>query len=457
MTYRWSGRQVVLVAATVVFLAITFKPLISADGGGYFSYLHSIVFNHDLNMTDEYQAAKAEHINIAGNIHSITVTGVPPNQFPIGPAILSLPAYLVAAALNPSGTPQFLPPFSTAYTLASLFYGLIALALVYRLLRRLGYSPEASGIAIVAIALTSPLLYYLVYSPSYSHTFSAFAVTLFVYVWWTRRDNRTWKGWVVLGFLGGLMALVRWQDGPLMAITLLDVPRARWRLLLMAPGTLVSFSPQLVVDKLIFGHWQPGAPAVAFDPFPGHYLDVLFSSLHGLFVWSPMLIAAVAGYWFVKNNTVRAAFAICFVMQVAIIGAFVYWYGGFAFGMRFLINLTPFFAIGLAAVASRIRPVLSWLVIAALAAWNFVLVLSFTYTIKEDVAPGYIGLVKTQFQSLRLLPHLVQGYVARGIAGPAVGRPGDFVGAAVVLILEAAIVVIAVTFAGAVDRQIQPA
>ena len=433
----------------VAALAIGFKPLVGADGGGYFSYLHSIVFDRDLDMTDEYAAAAAEHVKVSGDVKSRTVTGLPPNQYPIGPAILSLPAYLVAAVVRPSGQPQFAPPFTTAYTLASLFYGLLALALTFRLLRKLAFGLDASLAAVVGVVVGSPLLYYLLYSPSYSHTFSAFAVTLFVYLWWTRRDRRTWRGWLLLGLVGGVMALVRWQDGPLMAITLLDVPRARWRILLLAPGTLLGFSPQLVVDKVIFGKWQPGAPTVAFDPLPGHYLDVLFSSLHGLFVWSPLLLAAVAGYWFVKDPVMRAAFAMCFVMQVLIIGSFVYWYGGFSVGMRFFINLTPFFAVGLAALASRVRSAITWAAIAAAAAWSLLLVLSASYLLPVSVPPGYVGLLKAQVRALAYAPHLVQGYVARGLFGGLVNRGSDVLGALAVLVLEAIIVTAVVAFARA--------
>jgi hypothetical protein len=450
-------RHVLLIAGVVVFLAITFKPAVGDDGGGYFSYLHSIVFDHDLDMTDEYVAAAAEHVKVSGDVNSRTITGLPPNQYSIGPAILSLPAYLIAVPIRPGGQPQFEAPFTTAYTLASLFYGLLALALTYRLLRKLSLGSSASLAAVVGIALGTPLLYYLVYSPSYSHTFSAFMVTLFVYLWWTRREQRSWRGWLLLGVVGGVMALVRWQDGPLMAITLLDLPRARWRILLLAPGTLVGFSPQLVVDKVIFGHWQPGAPTVAFDPFPGHYLDVLFSSLHGLFVSSPLLLAAVAGYWFVKNPALRAAFAICFLMQVLVIGSFVYWYGGFSVGMRFLINLTPFFAIGLAGVTSHVRPAIAWAAIGAAAAWGFLLVLSASYLLPPSVAPGYAGLVKAQVRALAYLPHLVQGYVARGLFGGLLNRGTDVAGAVVVLLLETVIVAAVVAFAVRGDRDAVPA
>src|SRR5258706_12986700 len=76
-----------------------------------------------------------------------------------------------------------------------------------------------------------------------------------------------------------------------------------------------------------------------------------------------------------------------FLMQLAIVGAFLYWYGGFSFGMRFFINLTPFFAIGLAAVATRIRPVVARGARAGVGALDFVLVFSVTHTIKRGGPP----------------------------------------------------------------------
>ena len=454
---RFTARHLILIAAVVGFLAIAFKPSVSADGGGYFAYLHSILVDHDLDMTDEYAAGSAAHVHLAGGIHTHTVTGLPPNQFAIGPAILSMPAYLIALLIHPNGEPQYGPPFTTAYTLASLLYGMLALALAYRLVRKLDFSVDVSLIAVAAVALTTPLLYYLVYSPSYSHTFSAFMVTLFIYVWWTRRHGRTVAGWLVLGVIAGLMALVRWQDGALVAVALLDLQRARWRLLLMAPGALLAFSPQLVVDEVIFGKLTPGAPSVSFSVFPGHYLDVLFSSLHGLFTWSPVFFAAIVGWWFLKDRTLRIAFALCFLIDLAVVGAFVYWYGGFSFGMRFFINLTPFWAIGLAALAARLKPWVSWVAIALLSAWNFVLVLSFTYIIKEDVAPGYLGLLQTQSRALSYLPHLVQGYVVRGLVGGLVNRGNDVVGAVTVLLLEAIIVATVVAFASRGEPRAEPA
>jgi hypothetical protein len=76
-----------------------------------------------------------------------------------------------------------------------------------------------------------------------------------------------------------------------------------------------------------------------------------------------------------------------------------------------------------------------------------VLILSFTYTIKEDVAPGYLGLLQIQLHSLTLLPHLIQGYVVRGIGNALLHRDGDVPGALVMLVLETLLVAAAVAIA----------
>jgi hypothetical protein len=259
------------------FFALTLKPVIESDGIGYFAYLHSVVVDHDFDLTDEYAALTTAHVVYSGPLVTArTETGLAADFFPIGPALLSLPAYLVAVAHNPSGEPQYGPPFTIAVALSSLFYGLLALALSYRLAREVTGSSSSATIGVLAGCLCTPFVYYLVYEPSYSHTFSAFAVAAFTYAWWRLSGGGSALHWVGLGVLGGVMAMVRFQDGLLLMLVLLDLKRARWRVLLAAAGALLAFTPQLWVDHVIFGTWLPQRPSgQELAPLQGHYLDVL--------------------------------------------------------------------------------------------------------------------------------------------------------------------------------------
>jgi hypothetical protein len=269
---------------------------------------------------------------------------------------------------------------------------------------------------VIAAALTTPFVYYLVFEPSYSHTFSAFAVAAFLFVWWRTREQRTAMGWLVLGVLGGVMGLVRWQDGPLMAMALLDWRRAGWRPLLLLPGALLAFSPQLWVDQVVFGTWFPMRPSgQTLQWWPGHYLEVLFSTNHGLFVWSPVMLAAVAGMLLVKDWRLRAASLYALVVETAINGAAPDWWAGYSFGMRRFLDLTPFVAVGLAALALWSRPAMVRVALGLAAVWNFILIANLAYVLRDQ--PTMAELIGGQLHAVRFLPRLfVQGYVVRALA-----------------------------------------
>lgn len=440
---RWLG--LLAAAGATLFLALTFRPVVEGDGIGYFSYLHAVLVNHSLDMTEEFVAAQAANIPVRSDDLTIrSATGARVNQFSIGPALLSVPAYLAALVIRPSGRPEFGAPFTVAFTLASLFYGLAALALSYRLARTVIPSAPAAASGVGAALFGTPALFYLLYEPSYAHMFSAFMVTAFLYLWWTRRDHRSLTGYVLLGLLGGLMALTRWQDAAIMIVTLLDLPRAGWRWLLMAASALFAFAPQFLVDLAFFGSWLPSeASASSFDPLHGHYPEVLFSSFHGLLTWSPVVVLAILGWFFIRDRTLRLACFAVFVTQLAIVGAYQQWWGGMSFGMRYFINLLPFFALGLAALAARVGSRVYAPVLAAVTGWNLLLIANFVYVLRSPVDTGFGRLLAGQWTALPSVPRLfAQGAVIRSLLFESpFRRPGG----ALLLVLEGVIVMGALT------------
>jgi hypothetical protein len=399
-------------------LAFTFRPVVAGDGVNYFAYLHSLVVDHDLDFRDEYRAARAAGISVDPTLTATpTATGLVANFQPVGSALMALPFYLAALALHPSGEPQFGRPFLAAFSLASLFYGLLALALSARLAWGSTGSRNAALAAAAVAALTTPLVFYLLYEPSYSHTFSAFAVSAFVLVWWRGRPDRSVAGWLALGLLGGLLGLVRIQDAPLAAIALLDLPRARSRFWPFVPGFLVGFAPQLVVDHVLFGTWLPyRPPAFALSFWPGHYLDVLLSSHNGLLTWSPVFALAALGLVLLPDRRLALAALVAFAVELLIDGSAPDWSGGLSFGMRRFLDLLPFVVVGLTELVRRMHPWVSAIGGSLLALWNFVLVANFLYVIKVDRDVGYAGLVRGQLEALRHVPRLLaQGGVVRAL------------------------------------------
>src|SRR6185369_6813207 len=85
-------------------------------------------------------------------------------------------------------------------------------------------------------------------------------------------------------------------------------------------------------------------------------IETIFSSYHGLAVWTPLLLFAVAGFFFLFKDDRRlgiaamAMFAIQWLMVATLDRSF---WGGAAFGQRRFDNCTIFFILGLAALFAR--------------------------------------------------------------------------------------------------------
>jgi hypothetical protein len=404
-------------AAVLVFLALAFRPVVEGDGTNYFAYLHTLVIDHDLDFRDEYAAALAAHIPTnAELVGTPTATGLLANFQPVGSALLALPLFLASIAVSRGGEPPFAAPFVTAFTAASLLYGLLGLALSCRLAAG-ATTTAAAAVGTVVAVLTTPYLFYLVYEPSYAHTFSAFAVSAFVLAWWRWQGRQGPAGWFLLGMLGGLLGLVRIQDGPIALIALIDLPRARWRALAFLPGLLVGFAPQILVSHALFGTWLPyRPPAYALQLWPGHYADVLFSSHNGLLTWHPVFAVAALGLVLLRERRLALAALVAILIEVVIDGAAPDWWGGHSFGARRFLDLLPFLVVGLAELVRRLRPAVGLPAAAVLTSWNLALMANFIYVIQRDVDPGYAGLVTGQLRALRFLPRLaVQGGVIRDL------------------------------------------
>jgi hypothetical protein len=401
----------------VFLLALAFRPVVEGDGVNYYSYLHSLVVDRDVDFSDEYQAAREAGVpGYSTLVETRTPVGLLANFQPAGAALLAMPAYLVGLVFQRGGSPQYGTALVLAYTAASLLYGLLALAFCYRLAREVVGSARAAAMGTLVAAGATPFLFYLLWEPSYAHTFSACVASAFVLLWWRARD---WSpaAWFGLGLLAGVMAMIRYQDGLLAAIVLLDVRRARWRLLPFAAGALVGFAPQLVVTHEVFGTWLPyRPPEFALQLWPGHYLEVLMASRNGLFIWTPAAIAAAAGYRFVADRRLSLAAAVALGLELVLEGSAPDWWGGHSFGMRRLLVLLPFAVVGLAALAARLSGRSRLLLAAAvlLVAWNVLLVANFQYVIRTDRDAGYLGLLSGQLSAVRFVPRLAgQGGVVR--------------------------------------------
>lgn len=390
-THRWwSDRALLALLALFVVLA----PLVTAriyasDEIEYFSYTHSLFFDRDLDFSNEYlhfynsDPTKFQDVYNDLYLKREPLTNLPINVAPIGTGLLWLPSYALAhgfvlaarqlgANIPADGYSQ---PYITAIALTSYIFGCLGLLLSYLLCKKY-FGRGVSALAVVTMWLATPLIFYTVIAPPWSHATSLFTVTLFLWYWDRTRaqENRSLKQWAALGALAGLAMLVREQDALFLAVPAVEVAAKlflAWReraaalrvvllrwvagLLVMAISAAIVFIPQLITYRVITGRFSPSKVVSSkFTLTAPNFLNVLFSPEHGLFAWTPVILVALVGLFFLwrRDWVLTLCLAVAFLLQVYIAGSFLTWESAGSFGQRRFINSTAIFALGFAALAS---------------------------------------------------------------------------------------------------------
>jgi hypothetical protein len=376
---RFTAYEKVLILFFVLALPLD-NPWVRGDGVGYYAFARSLLIEHRLDFTRDWLQANPSfqmgRVDEAGRIRpeEYTATGHIGNHFSVGPAILWLPvlflAHLGVLLYDRLGghvpADGYSRPYLVAMGVATASYGFLALFFGFRLARR--YVAERwAFLATLGIWLASSLPIYMYLNPSWAHVPSAFSVALFLWYWDRTRETRTWTEWLVLGCLGGLMMDVYYLNVVLLVFPFMDlVSLARgvsnepgrssigpviFKGAALAAMTFVAFLPTLITKKIIYGsYWNFGYVERWFWNSPA-ILKVGFSSEHGLFSWTPILIPAVAGLFLLRRYDRGLAIGsiLAFAGYLYLVGCYQDWHGISSFGNRFFVSLTSLFVIGLAA------------------------------------------------------------------------------------------------------------
>jgi hypothetical protein len=368
----------VLVALFLLTLPLI-NPWVRGDGVGYYAYARALLIEHRLDFEPDWQNANASfrmgRLDSGGQVRTTeyTATGRIDNHFSIGPAILWSPFLVTADVLvrvnrllgGQEAENGFSLPYIVAMSLGTAIYGFLAVFLSFRLAKK--HLPERwAFLGALGIWFASSLPVYMYFNPSWSHAHSAFMVAVFFWYWERTRGERTWTQWMVLGAISGLMLDVYYVNGVLLIVPLIESLAEYWesirtrqvqdavRLFLQnvvfVAMVFVTFLPTLVTKKIIYGSYLTFGYQVRWFLTSPALLKVAFSSEHGLFSWTPILLLAVIGLVLLQKRD--RMLSLCCVAAFAIylyaIGCYEDWAGISSFGNRFFVSLTPIFVLGLA-------------------------------------------------------------------------------------------------------------
>lgn len=434
------------------------NPWVRGDGVGYYAYARALVVQHNLRFEQDWLHANPSfrngRVDNEDRIHAdqYTVTGRLDNHFAIGPALLWMPflevthGIVLAADRMGAHVPAngFSRPYLCVMAIVTAFAGFLALFISFHIARK--YVPERwAFLATLGIWCASSLPVYMYFNPSWSHAQSAFVVALFLWYWDRTRSGRMLSQWFVLGLIGGLMMDMYYPNALFLLVLPVECvfhlkewlrPNAKvistaflLRSYAIFAGALVlAFLPTLLTRRIIYGsYFATGYTEVQVWHFGSPlWGQVLFSSDHGLFSWTPILLLAVVGLvllWRIDKE-LAAGLAISTLAFYFLIATYPDWDGISSYGNRFFVSLTPIFIIGLASLLaaferawrSRKAAVVSAVIILTLfAAWNVGLIFQWGMHLIPERGPiSWSAMASNQF---RVVPKDISKSVASYFTG----------------------------------------
>lgn len=343
------------------------------DISNYYSYLPAVFYEHDLTLS-----FLNDSVNVAEKAKYYA-----PNQTPegnhvikmsMGMAITYLPFFALAhvySSLFNYETSGFSEPYHFAILFSSLIYFLVGLFFLSRLLR-LFFNELIVVLVLLCLTFGTNILHYLTLGAGMAHVTNFALISMFFYYSIRWHTKPTIFLSIVLGCLFGLITLIRPVNILIFLFFLFyNVSSVeelkikfkllfyqKWKLILLGVFAFLIFLPQLLYWKFISGHYlfnSYGEERFYFNN--PHVIEGLFSFRKGWLIYSPLMILALIGIYFLRKDLKRFSLPVMVLFLVYIYVTFswwCWWYGG-SFGQRVMIDLYPLLAIPLAALFDKIK------------------------------------------------------------------------------------------------------
>lgn len=341
--------------------------LIVSDGKLYYAWARSLVIDRDLDFENDYRLLSPPDPLPVELSRARTPRGLVVNKYPVGLALLELPAtvlaHVVASVSGVWPADGLSMPYQAAVATTLVLLALAGLWLLFEASVRLGCREHWAFWLLAGSLAATNVVHYIAKEPAMSH---AAGLGLFgVFAWIVVRSPGPPRplAMAAAGAVLGLLVLVR-NTNILLAPSILWILSTRAGLGLRSswPMALTAGAVALLQPLAIFALWGSlhltGYADEGFSSGIEGIWNTLFSSRHGLFVYHPwyllLLLANLVGLLRAESRLAAVAAVSSFALLAVANGTWWCWWFGRGFGNRSFIEALGPLALGAAFSLSKI-------------------------------------------------------------------------------------------------------
>ena len=372
---------IIIVVSSVKFTHLQTNPL-SWDAFGNYLYLPATFIYGDPAMTDmQWVENINEKYNNTETFYQLSPqdNGTQVIRFTSGIAWMMSPFFIAGHAFASMAVIYEADGFSEPYQFAIILGGLLYFVLGLIFLRKifLRYlSDKVTAISLAVLCITSNLYFFITHGNDIPHVY-VFTLNVFI-VWLTMRwhEDHQKKHAILLGLLLGLAVITRISEAVMIVIPLLwgvydkKSMIRKWNMLIEYRNQILWFIiagvvgilPQMAYWLFTTGHIyffaydDAGSQLNLFNPRFGW---VLFGFRKGFFIYSPVMILSVIGFYHLYKKKRELFFpllaAVFFhIYLVACFSSLI------AYGWRAFIDIYSLLAIPLAFFIGRVVALKLW-------------------------------------------------------------------------------------------------
>jgi len=336
---------------------------IRADGVGYYDYLPSLLIHHDLIRKDiPYRDDPVLYHRIGRIKAYVDYQNFKVDKYPCGTALLQLPFFtytFLTTARNGEMQDGYQPPFQKAVFYAAIFYLFLAVFFLKKTLGLYNVKKYVIILSQVLLVLATSVTHYANVEAGFSHVYSLFAVTAFIYFTGSYFKIKNTNHFILACLFLGLILILRQIN----ILIILFIPFLAgsfqnlkggfvllWhnykKLLTGILLIFVVFFIQCMLWYLQTGHFLLYSyQGESFHFLNPHMIELLFSYRKGLFVYTPIVFISIFGLvWLVYKRKYYwvLTWLSFFIILTYVLSSWESWYYGGSYGLRAYID---FFAI----------------------------------------------------------------------------------------------------------------